>query len=96
MKYSLAVTCGTDFDIKPNDTPSTAQSLTGTNGVLGALNPGGTLTVGTNLPGIDFASPDNPCGCLPPDTNAAVGPNQVVETVNEEILTGQDDRHGRL
>ena len=41
--------------------------------------------VGTSLPGIDFASPDNPCGCLPPDTNAAVGPNQVVETVNEEI-----------
>jgi hypothetical protein len=85
VQYSLAVTRGANFDIETHSTIPTAQPLTGTNGVLGALDPGGSLTIGQSFPGIDFASPNNPCGCLPPDTNAAVGPTQVVETVNEEI-----------
>ncbi len=85
LKYSLVVTRSANFDIEPHNTSVTAQPLTGTSGVLGALDPGGTLTVGSSFEGIDFASPDNPCGCLPPDTNAAVGPTQVIETVNEEI-----------
>jgi Legume lectin domain/SdrD B-like domain/Bacterial pre-peptidase C-terminal domain/Bacterial Ig-like domain len=85
VQYSLTVTRGADFDIEPHGSPATAQSLTGTNGALGALDPGGSLTIGQSFAGIDFASPNNPCGCLPPDTNAAVGPTQVVETVNEEI-----------
>ena len=85
VQYSLTVTRSADFGIQPHNTPGTAQSLTGTNGVLGALDPGGSLTIGASFAGIDFASPNNPCGCLPPDTNAAVGPTQVIETVNEEI-----------
>ncbi len=85
VQYSLAVTRGATFELKPNDTMSTAQSLTGTNGVLGASTPGGTLVVGNTFQGIDFSSPNNPCGCIPPDTNAAVGPTQVIETVNQEI-----------
>jgi len=39
VQYSLTVTRSANFDIEPNNTPSTAQSLTGTNGVLGALDP---------------------------------------------------------
>ena len=73
VQYSLTVTRGANFDIEPHNTPATAQSLTGTNGVLGALDPGGNLTIGTNFEGIDFTARN--CGCLPPDTNAAVGAN---------------------
>ena len=83
VQYSLTVTRSANFDIEPNNTINTAQSLTGTNGVLGALDPGGSLTVGTSFEGIDFNGSN--CGCLPPDTNAAVGHNYVVETVNLEI-----------
>jgi hypothetical protein len=36
-----------------------------------------------SLEGIDFIGSN--CGCLPPDTNAAVGNNFVVETVNFQI-----------
>lgn len=36
-----------------------------------------------SLEGIDFIGSN--CGCLPPDTNAAVGNNFVVETVNVQI-----------
>ena len=43
VQYSLTVTRSANFDIKPNGTINTAQPLTGTNGVLGALNPGGSL-----------------------------------------------------
>ncbi len=84
VQYSVAVTRGATFELKPNGTQQTAQPITG-NGVLGAATPGGTLVIGNTFQGIDFASPNNPCGCLPPDTNAAVGPTQVIETVNEEI-----------
>ena len=51
VQYSLTVTRSANFDIEPHNTPGTAQSLTGTNGVLGALDPGGNLTVGTSFDG---------------------------------------------
>jgi hypothetical protein len=41
------------------------------------------LLVGQSYDGIDFLGSN--CGCLPPDTNAAVGGNFVVETVNVQI-----------
>jgi len=44
---------------------------------------GGGVTIGQNYDGIDFLGSN--CGCLPPDTNAAVGGNFVVETVNIQI-----------
>jgi 6-phosphogluconolactonase (cycloisomerase 2 family) len=43
--------------------------------------PGGQL--GQGYHGIDFL--DSHCNCLPPDTNAAVGKDFVVETVNTQI-----------
>jgi hypothetical protein len=44
---------------------------------------GGGLLVGQSYDGIDFIGSN--CFCLPPDTNAAVGNNYVVETVNTQI-----------
>jgi hypothetical protein len=41
------------------------------------------LKVGQSFDGIDFLTSN--CLCLPPDTNAAVGNNYVVETVNLQI-----------
>jgi N-acetylneuraminic acid mutarotase len=38
-----------------------------------------------NFEGIDFSSNGDPCQCLPPDTNGAVGPNDYVQTVNTSI-----------
>src|SRR5439155_22223135 len=33
----------------------------------------------------NFEGTDNLCGCLPPDTNGAVGPNNFVQVVNNHI-----------
>src|SRR6516225_9084299 len=44
---------------------------------------GSGLHIGQSYDGIDFLGSN--CGCLPPDTNAAVGNNFVVETVNLQI-----------
>lgn len=44
---------------------------------------GGGVLVGQSYDGIDFIGSN--CFCLPPDTNAAVGNNYVVETVNLQI-----------
>jgi hypothetical protein len=41
---------------------------------------GGGVTIGQSYDGIDFNGSN--CGCLPPDTNAAVGGNFVAEAVN--------------
>lgn len=43
----------------------------------------GQLQLGQNYDGIDFLGSN--CQCLPPDTNAAVGNNFVVETVNIQV-----------
>src|SRR5882757_7741111 len=58
------------------------------NGPLPAVNPPVaqpflTLQIGQSYDGIDFLGSN--CGCLPPDTNAAVGNNFVVETVNVQV-----------
>jgi hypothetical protein len=44
---------------------------------------GGGITIGQNYDGIDFNTSN--CGCLPPDTNAAVGGNFVAEAVNVQF-----------
>lgn len=46
-------------------------------------DPRTVINVGQSYDGIDFNGSN--CGCLPPDTNAAVGNNYVVETVNLQI-----------
>ena len=43
----------------------------------------GGVQLGQSYDGINFL--DSSCGCIPPDTNAAVGNNFVVETVNIHI-----------
>jgi methionine-rich copper-binding protein CopC len=83
VAYSLTITRSANFDIEAHNTYFQAQPLTGTNGALGAIDPGGTLKVGTSIEGIDFNTSN--CGCLPPDTNAAVGPNYVGEAVNLDM-----------
>ena len=62
-----------------NYSPSTQKRLSGP--ISGAL-PGG-VEIGQSYDGIDFLGAS--CGFLPPDTNAAVGNNFVVETVNCQI-----------
>jgi len=42
-----------------------------------------TVTLGSSFEGIDFDA--SSCGCFPPDPNAAVGGNYVVEVVNTQI-----------
>lgn len=44
---------------------------------------GGGLSVGQSYDGIDFIGSN--CFCLPPDTNAQVGNNYIVETVNVQL-----------
>ncbi len=81
--YNLVVSVDAAFDTEPNDTQDTAQPLAGNKGALGAIVNAAVATVGTSFEGID-ANGSN-CGCLPPDTNAAVGNDYVVETVNAQI-----------
>ena len=91
LKFNLVVTRGADFTTQPHTTLATAQDITATEqsgnpkqgGALGYLqNPSGA-TVGTTIEGIDFNGSN--CGCLPPDTNAAVGNGFVAETVNVQF-----------
>ena len=81
--YNLVVTRDAAFDTEPNDAQDTAQPLAGNQGALGAIVNAAVANLGTNFEGIDFLGSN--CGCLPPDTNAAVGHDHVVETVNTQI-----------
>ena len=90
-QFNLVVTRGADFTTQPHTTLATAQDITATQqsgdnklgGALGSLqNPSGAV-LGTTIEGIDFNGSN--CGCLPPDTNAAVGNGFVAETVNVEF-----------
>jgi hypothetical protein len=80
--YNLVLNVNAAFDNEPNDTQADAQPIAGNNGALGAIvnNP---ITLGVNFEGITGSG--SSCGCLPPDTNAAVGNNFIVETVNTQI-----------
>jgi HYDIN/CFA65/VesB-like, Ig-like domain len=71
----------------PNPATWLTQRAAGTSalaGVPAAQTPLQTVlsppTLGTNFAGIN--QPNSDCGCEPPDTNAAAGPDQVVEVVN--------------
>ena len=91
-KFNLVVTRGADFTTQPHTTlwrrPRTSRrpSRSGDNKLGGALgylqNPSGAV-LGTTIEGIDFNGSN--CGCLPPDTNAAVGNGFVAETVNVQF-----------
>jgi methionine-rich copper-binding protein CopC len=88
-KYDLVVTKDLAFDTENNDTLAKAQDITATvtgpiagGGVLGTIFSAG-VNMGTGFDGIDFNGSN--CGCLPPDTNADVSANYVVEIVNIQI-----------
>ena len=91
VQFNLVVTRGADFTTQPHTTLATAQDITATEqsgdnklgGALGYIqNPSGAV-LGTTIEGIDFNGSN--CGCLPPDTNAAVGNGFVAETVNVQF-----------
>jgi hypothetical protein len=83
VHYSLVVTRSATFSTVQNNDQSAPQDITHTTGVLGALVPNGGVAVETNFDGLSFS--DTSCGCIPPDTIAAVGDGYVVEAINTTI-----------
>ena len=81
-QYELIVTIDSDFEQEANNDLSDAQL---SNSALGFVN--STALADTSVlrdfPGIDANS--SFCGCQPPDTHAAAGPNHIVEVVNTAI-----------
>lgn len=88
VQYSLVVTKDSTFSLQPHNSQDTAQPIVvdstsgGHGGALGYLASGGGVTRGAGFAGENGASQ----GVYPPDTNAAVSPNYVVETVNDEFV----------
>jgi streptogramin lyase len=83
ITYGLTITRNAAFDTEPNDSRVTAQPLPAAASALGAVFTPTGANVGTYLEGLNYFQ--NSCGCIPPDTNDAVGPTQVVEAINTEV-----------
>jgi sugar lactone lactonase YvrE len=83
ITYGVTVTKNAAFDSEPNNSQATAQPLPAAGGALGAVFVPAGVSVGAKYEGLSFF--DTSCGCVPPDTNDAVGPTQVVETTNTAI-----------
>jgi hypothetical protein len=88
--YVLVFTAATLFaqtrvPIGPPEAPGNRASVP--NGPLPAARPALPATLGLHIgqsyDGVDFLGSN--CGCLPPDTNAAVGGNYVAEAVNVQF-----------
>jgi sugar lactone lactonase YvrE len=79
ITYSLTVTRDAAFDTEPNDSQATAQPLPAAGGAVGAVFSPAVVAVGSKLEGMNFS---NSGDGIPPDTNDAVGPTQVVEAIN--------------
>lgn len=81
---------GTKLRVIPNPNPlrdridraSPATTHGRTSGVQRTAGPHTMPAFGQNFEGIDFGAAGDPCQCLPPDTNLAVGPSEVVQAVN--------------
>jgi methionine-rich copper-binding protein CopC len=90
-QFNLVVTRGADFSTQPHSTLATAQDISPTEGsgdpkqggALGYISNPTAAIVSSTIEGIDFNG--NNCGCLPPDTNAAVSPDFVGEAVNTDL-----------
>ncbi len=81
-EWTVLVTRGTDFEAEPNLSFVEAQP---TRDVLGRVTTesfSGTV-LQSNFTGMNSNSTS--CGCEPPDTHGAVGPNHFVEVVNTAI-----------
>ncbi len=83
INYDLTVTKDATFDQEPNNSQATAQPLPSSGTAVGAVFQPPGVSVGKYLEGMSFS--DTNCGCIPPDTNDAVGPTQVVEAINTEV-----------
>lgn len=81
-EYTLVVTLGADFENEANPSFDMSQSSSTTLGHVTTQDFSGT-TLLTEFAGMDFNS--TTCGCQPPDTHAAVGPDHIVEAVNTAI-----------
>ncbi len=72
-QYSLAVTRGATFTLQPHNSISTAENLTGTNGVLGDLaKPTAPLFTLDDQEGL-FGNAQNPIWATDPTTGAFIG-----------------------
>jgi subtilisin family serine protease len=81
--YSLLVTVDADFDTEVNSAFGLAQEDSGS--AFGFVDTAAFATASLlqDFPGISES--DSFCGCEPPDTHAAAGPNHIVEVVNTAI-----------
>lgn len=86
--YALSVAKGTNFDTELNDSFSTSQGPAPLLGFLQSSSQA-AANVLTDFPGINSLNAF--CGCEPPDTHAAAGPNHIVEVVNTAIAVYEKD-----
>ncbi|MEO8269764.1 MAG: hypothetical protein ABI557_08590, partial [Aureliella sp.] len=80
--YNLVVNIDAAFDTEDNDSQDSAQPLAGNHGALGAIVINSAITLGPSYEGLSGSGSGF---YRPPDTNAAVGNNYIVETVNVQI-----------
>ncbi|MGF1583022.1 MAG: hypothetical protein ACFCD0_27190, partial [Gemmataceae bacterium] len=81
--YSLVVTRDANFDAEPNNSANEAQSITGTDGLLGTL--GGAGVDLSLLKDFDGLGQSESGGFIPPDPIIAAGPDNVITMVNTAI-----------
>ncbi len=81
-EYSLVVTRNATFDTEPNNSLDSAQPVGVNQGAIGVLSDPSGVSLLNTFEGLDALGSG---GYRPPDTNAAVGNNFVVETVNIQI-----------
>ncbi|MCA9080030.1 MAG: hypothetical protein KDA58_05695, partial [Planctomycetaceae bacterium] len=86
--YQLTVVRGGSFEAEFNDDAATAQAGTAIAGHLSSTGVSDTSLL-REFAGIDSTVAF--CGCEPPDTHSAVGPNHVIEVVNTAIAIYNKD-----
>jgi hypothetical protein len=80
--YNIVVTRNATFDQQEAGVGG-VQDITGNGGALGTIIGHAGAQIGSSFEGTDFNG--SSCGCLPPDTNAAVGNGFVSEAVNVQF-----------
>ncbi|HBE71285.1 MAG TPA: hypothetical protein DDW52_24320, partial [Planctomycetaceae bacterium] len=86
--YAMSIAKGTNFDTELNDSFSTSQGPAPLLGFLQASSQAAANLL-TDFAGINSLNAF--CGCEPPDTHAAAGPNHIVEVVNTAIAAYTKD-----
>lgn len=65
---------------KPTGSNLPSRASTGSKTVPSTTSPSGPLLLANGFDGVGLAT--SSCGCQPPDVNATIGPNHIVEAVN--------------